>query len=209
MAFPELEVFAAEARGVEATLRGVAPDAWARRALGVWTLAELTAHLVRGARLTADYLDEPVGGDTAVCDRVSYFRFDHDGAAASVADRARLEASKYEAHTLPDVFAAAWRRTLDRAGAEDPARLLHTFRGPMRIDEYVPTRILELVVHHHDVRRALELPPAPDPAAERLTAGILEGLLGGPRPRNLGRTRFVLAATGRIPSDDDRFPVLH
>lgn len=206
--YPELLAFVAEARGVEATLRGVAADAWARRALGSWTLAELTAHLVRAGRLAADYLDEPVGGDVAAVDRISYWQVDLGAMATAIADRARLEASHYEAHTLPDVFAASWRRTQDRAGAEAPDRLVHTTRGPMRLDGFVSSRVLELVVHHHDLRRALELPAAPDPAAERMTAEILEGLLAGPRPRNLGRTRFVLAATGRVPHDDHRFPLI-
>ncbi len=78
----------------------------------------------------------------------------------------------------------------------------------MRLDDYTATRVLELVVHHMDLRRALDLPPAPTPAAGLLTMRLLEGLLGSPRPHNLGRTRFILTATGRIPSDDPRFPVL-
>jgi hypothetical protein len=78
----------------------------------------------------------------------------------------------------------------------------------MRLGDYLATRVVELVVHHLDVRAALDLPPAPTPAAGRLTMEVLEGLLGTPRPRNLGRTRFILAATGRITVDDDRFPVL-
>jgi hypothetical protein len=37
---------------------------------------------------------------------------------------------------------------------------------------------------------------------------LLEGLLGAPKPRNFGRARFIKAATGRITTDDPRFPVL-
>jgi len=65
-----------------------------------------------------------------------------------------------------------------------------------------------VAVHHLDVRIALDLPPVATPAAARMTMAGLEALLGESRPRNMGRTRFLLAATGRQETEDPRFPVL-
>ncbi len=113
-----------------------------------------------------------------------------------------------DAETLPALFTEQWRTSAERAAERDPATVMTSIWGPIRLDDYLSTRVVELVVHHLDLRAALDLPPAATPAAARMTMATLEALLGGPRPRNLGRTRFILAATGRIDSDDPRLPVL-
>jgi len=204
----ELDAFTDECAAVDATLADVPAAAWARPALGSWTLAELLAHLVRGVtRLTA-YADEPVDPAAAVVDRVAYYRYDAAATAPAVARRAVDLAREVDAETLPALFAEGWREDAQVA-AELPAdRLVASARGPIRVDEFLATRVLEVVIHHADVRAALDLAPGPTPVAGRMAADLLEGLLGAPRPRNLGRVRFLLAATGRIPSDDPRLPVL-
>ena len=209
--------FAAECSGCERTLSGVAVDAWDRPALGSWTVAQLAAHLVRATTRVDAYLDTPVPADAASgvagvppaspIDRVTYWQVDLAAMAPEIAARAVAEAAAVPATTLPAAFAEGWRST-QRHVETAPDRLLATPFGPMTVQEYVATRVLEILVHHLDLRRALDLPSAPDPHAARLVVEMLEGLLGAPRPRALGRDRFILAATGRIPSDDPRFPVL-
>ena len=208
MSFPELDAFVEECVAIDETLAAVEPSAWDRPALGSWTLAELVAHLVRGATRVTAYVPEPVPDEPSV-DRIEYCRFDADAEAPAIAGRAVEEAAAVEAHTLPGRFSVGWRASAAAASDHGPAQLLPTFRGPMRLDEYLATRVLEMVVHHLDVRVALDQPPASPPAAARMTMAILEGLLGESRPRNMGRTRFIQAATGRIKTDDPRFPVLH
>lgn len=208
MSFPELEAFVEECTAVDDTLAAITPEAWDRPALGTWNMAQLVAHLVRAPTRVTAYLPEPVP-DEPVVDRVEYFRFDADAEAAGVAQRAVSEAAAVEASSLPGRFSVGWRASAAAAADHGPAQLLATFRGPMRLDEYLSTRVLECVVHHIDVRVALDLPPAATPAAARMTMEILEGLLGESRPRNMGRTRFIQAATGRLATDDPRFPVLH
>lgn len=205
MTIAEMDAFAREAERVEHTLRNVGTHDWARPGLGEWNLAELVFHLTRQADLLAAYLDRPLSAETAAVDRYAYLR----GAAAmagDVAARAREGAAQADPTTLPERFAAASRRSVASVTAADA--LIETIMGPMRTDEFAATRVVELVVHHMDVRRALDLPPDADPLAAQLAAGVLEGMLDGARPRNLGRTRFILAATGRTPYDDPRFPVL-
>ena len=204
----ELLCFAQECEAVDETLAELGDEDWGRPGLGTWTIAELSAHLVRGATRIAEYLDLPVDAAEPACDRISYWHFDFDAEAPAVAARAREDAARVEPLELPARFHHGWTVSAQRAEALPPDHLLSTIRGPMRLDEYAATRVVEIVVHHMDLRRALDLPPSPTPAAGRLVMELLEGLLGGSRPRNMGRVRFILAATGRIPSDDPRFPVL-
>jgi uncharacterized protein (TIGR03083 family) len=208
MSFPELEAFAAECGSTDETLEAAPPEAWNGPGLGQWTLRELAAHLVGGAERLADYAGQDPGATAPACDRVGYWRFDLAAEAPAIAERARRRAAALERTSVPAAFHEAWQRTAECAAKLGPDALLTTQRGPMRLGEYLATRVLEVTVHHMDVRAALELPPVATPEAARITMSILEGLLGEPRPRNLGRTRFIQVATGRAPSDDPRFPVL-
>lgn len=211
MPFPELDAFRNECQAVDATLAAVASDAWTLPGLGEWSVHELVAHLVRSVNRIAVYLDATGDGDAAeppACDRVGYWRFDLVGEAPAIAARARDEAAGVDPATWPERFADGWRRSAERAAAAGPDAPIRTIRGVMRLDEYAATRVLETVVHHLDLRTALGLPPEPTPAAARLVVADLEALLGEPKPRALGRTRFIRVATGRLPSDDPRFPVL-
>lgn len=205
---PELIAFVAESQAIARTLHGIGAAAWSGPGLGEWNLHELAAHVVGAAARLAEYAEQPVDGDEAACDRVGYWRMDLEAAAPAVAARARERARLTPPSTLPSAFDAAWRASAATVAAGPPAALVATLRGPMRTDEYLATRVVELCIHHIDLRAALDLPPTSSPEAARLTLAVLEALLGGPRPRNLGRTRFLLVATGRLPSDDARFPLL-
>lgn len=205
---PELRALREESQGVDATLERVPRDGWAGKGLGSWTLAELVAHLVRGVTRLGDYIDQPVDPATPLKDRVAYFRYDHTAQAPGVASRAVEAAAGVDAETLPALFAEGWRAAAELAAELPAEQVMATFFGPMTLNEYVATRVLEVTIHHLDLRAALDLSPAPTADAGRLSMELLEGLLGAPRPRNLGRVRFLLAATGRIPTDDPRLPVL-
>jgi uncharacterized protein (TIGR03083 family) len=205
MAIAEMDAFAREAERIERTLRQIGPDDWSQPGLGEWNLGELVFHLVRQADRLAAYRDRPLTDEHPAVDRHTYYR-SVAAMAADVANRTRVGAAQIDPASLPERFAAAWRRSVASVAAADT--LLETAMGPMRTDDYAATRVVELVVHHMDVRRALDLAPDADPVAARVAADVLEGMLDGDRPRNLGRTRFILAATGRTPYDDPRFPVL-
>lgn len=208
MRIPELAAFEDEAHAVEETLATVPDDAWDRPALGDWSVAELVAHMVGTVTRLGTYLDTDAEAAAAVVDRVDYYRDDTDATAPSIAEAARSHAATLDATELPAQFTRAWEVAAARAGGLGGDHLLATWRGVMRLDEYLATRVLELVVHHMDLRAALELPPAATPEAERLAMTLLESLLGSSRPRNFGRDRFIRAATGRLEVDDPRFPVL-
>lgn len=207
MEFAEIEAFAEECAAIDETLAEVEADAWSRPALGSWNLAELVTHMIRGATRITEYLPLPVD-DQPLIDRIEYWRYDAEAQGPAIAKRAVEEAAKHEPAELPGHFAGAWRASVAAANDHGASQTLPTIMGPMRLDEYTATRVLEMVIHHLDVRIALDLPPVATPAAARMTMAVLEALLGEPRPRNMGRTRFLLAATGRQETDDPRFPVL-
>lgn len=204
---PVLDALSEECRSISETLGVIQPDDWTRAALGEWNLAELVAHLTGGIDRIRSYLDEPVP-DGQLVDPVEYFRYDPSAVAQGIAQRARERAADTEPSALPGIFGTTCRAALERASKEPPERVLTTFRGPMRLTDYLRTRVLEAVVHHIDVRAAIGLEPASTAAATQITVGILEGLLGSPRPGGMDDSRFILAATGRIPLDDARFPVM-
>ena len=201
-----MKVFGAAATDVEGTLAGVTD--WDAPGLGEWTIAELTAHLIRAAGLITTYLDVALEDPTPLHDRVSYFDFDVRAAAPQVADRSKDDAARIGTDALTRTFGESWRETERQVAGLPAGHPIHTIRGTMAVEEYAATRVLELVVHHMDLCRALGQPLHGDPAALALTESILRGLLDGPPPEGLTGAEFVLAATGRDPHDDPRFPVL-
>lgn len=207
-AMDTLASFTAAAASVESTLTQIADADWDAPGLGEWTVLELAAHLVRAADRISVYLSVEPDGDQPVCDRVGYFDFDFVGAAPGVAERSRDDARRIGRRGLVDAFAGAWRLSAQRASELPPDHLIQTFQGPMALSEYVATRVLELVVHHMDLSRALGVGIDLDAEALAMTGDILLGLLEGDPPEGLVGAEWVLAATGRIPSDDPRLPVL-
>jgi len=204
---PELDAFRQECRAVDQSLAAVPADAWTRIALGSWTVAELVAHLVGGVSRITEYTDREVPADAVPLDRVTYW--DEGGIdAGEIAARAVQAAREVDAETLPALFTEGWSADAELATSLPADRIIVSVRGPITLDEYLATRVLEVTIHHLDLRAALDQPASTTAAAGELTMGMLERRLGGPRPRNMGRVRFLQVATGRIPSDDPRFPLL-
>ena len=109
---------------------------------------------------------------------------------------------------MASTFTAAWTATTAALRTEPADRIVPTFMGPMTLEEYSATRVLELVVHGLDLCRALDVPERTDPTALAMTERILRSLLDGDMPGGLTGTAFVMAATGRDPHPDPRLPVL-
>lgn len=196
-----------ECAAFSATLDQIPSTAWGQPALGVWTVAELVAHVVGGLDRIRTYLEEPEPTGRLISP-VQYFRYDPRTAAPGIAQRARERAAHIPTSEFPQTFARTWMSARARAAAEHPNRVMTTFGGPMRLEDYLETRVLEVVVHHLDLRSALALSPEPTARAERITLDLLEGLLGESRPPTLGRIDFIRVATGREAVDDPRLPVL-
>jgi hypothetical protein len=84
-------------------------------------------------------------------------------------------------------------------------------RGPIARDDYLRSRLLELVVHGDDLQRALGrddaplLPAAVTAVSEALAAAYEERTGSRPDDEGLG---WIRRAAGRVRSDDPHLPLL-
>jgi len=83
----------------------------------------------------------------------------------------------------------------------------------MRVDEFVASRIVEAVVHGIDLTQALGREPIATAEGIAATAAILDDLLARRtipgRPSELSDDlEWVLAASGRAESSDNRLPLI-
>jgi uncharacterized protein (TIGR03083 family) len=173
----------------------IGPQQWDQPATDRWTVRQLFAHMVRGMSVLSGYLDadlEPTGPPLAGA--AGYFRTAlavdgiHDGIAARATEAA---------DSAPDDV-LAWAREvsatmLNRATATaDDTAIVH-FTGWLRFDDYLVTRVAELVLHGFDLQLACGLDiGAPAPALAVVNPLLLE-LADRADPRAL-----ALALTGRV-----------
>ena len=81
---------------------------------------------------------------------------------------------------------------LDRVAATDDDRILVHFAGPLRFDDYLVTRVTELVLHTFDLQLACGLAIDAPPSALAVVNPLLLALADRADPRAL-----ALALTGR------------
>lgn len=160
--------------GAADTARGLADhprlvERWGRDgALELMTVGALFAHLTRAVTVVPGYLDGE--GHPPLLDAPGYFLAhipdadsDPDGELAMAV---RSRAAK-EAEAGPEALISRWdnaREELEsRLGGEDPGRPITVRGAHMRIDDYLVTRMVELVVHADDLAASLD---APTPAFE-------------------------------------------
>lgn len=148
-------------------------------ALERMTVGDLAAHLSRAVTVVPRYLD--TDAPPPFRDAPDYFltifpEVDADldsQMAAAVRSRATEEAGQG-----PDAVRAAWDRTRAdlevRLEAEDPGRGITVRGSSMRIEDYLVTRLVELVVHADDLAASLKAaPPRFDPT---VTGAVIECL---------------------------------
>ena len=111
-----------------------------------------------------------------------------------------------------DDLVGGFRRTAAEAfGALDaiPGEVFQARRGPIARDDYLLTRLLELVVHGDDLQRALGRTDAPLlPAAVAAVSDALAAAYSAGRPARRRRADLDRLAAGRVPSDDPHLPLL-
>ena len=88
------------------------------------------------------------------------------------------------------------------------------FFGPMRLDEFVATRLVETQVHGIDLTDALGAPPLHMPRTTVMAAEVLDEVLarravpGRPVDLEGDDLAFIRAAAGRGEYPDPRLPVV-
>ena len=178
------------------TLAIVVPRSADLPATDRWTVRELAAHTVRGMAVLGLFQDaamEPTGPELA--DAADYYRVAlstedaHDGIAARAADAAG---------SAPDDLVPWAREVATEMVARvretpDDAVLVH-FAGWLRFDEYLVTRLVELVIHTLDLQLAGGLAVEAPASALAVVNPVLLTLADRADP-----VALTLALTGRVP----------
>jgi uncharacterized protein (TIGR03083 family) len=186
MAVPRLrpqEALLEQSRAVSRWLQGLPTEALERPTLlPGWSVRQLAGHLILVHAGLAQSLDQPTREVALpIHEFVTRYRRDVEMIMA-----ATLDASA--GLTGPEVVAQLESAIDDLAArfdaGVDMSRVISTRRGPTTIEDYVATRIVELVIHTDDLNRSLpEVAPAElhRGALSRCTR-TLAGILAGQHP---------------------------
>jgi uncharacterized protein (TIGR03083 family) len=186
MAVPRLrpqEALLEQSRAVSGWLQGLPTEAFERpTVLPGWSVRQLAGHLILVHAGLAQSLDQPTK-EVALPIHEFVTRYRRD---AEMIMAATLETSA--GLTGPEVVAQLESAIDDLAARLDAgvamSRVISTRRGPTTIEDYLATRIVELVIHTDDLNRSLpEVAPAElhRTALSRCTR-TLAGILAGQHP---------------------------
>lgn len=177
-----------------------------------WTLFELAGHFDISIGLTRMLVADPQEGQVGR-DRTSFFIFPRSEVAPVVYDYAyQMVAGKTPAD-MPDVLHETFSKTIEESRATPPDTIGPGYYALMRLDEFVPSRVVEAVVHGFDLTDPLGRDPVAGPEAVSLTATIMDDLLArrtvAGRPPDLSNDlAWVRAASGRGEHPDPRLPLI-
>jgi uncharacterized protein (TIGR03083 family) len=205
------------------TLSGLAPEDWQRPTLlqppepgtPPWSVLQLAAHFDVFMGLTMGLVAEPMSAQPVV-DRASFY--------ISVSDRTKVSPVIYryivdhaQGHTPDTIRDKVWEtfdQALEAMRSTPPDTIGPGFFGPMRLDEFVATRLVEARVHGMDLTDALGEPSLPMPRTTAMAAEVLDEVLarravpGRPADLEGDDLAFIRAAAGRGEHPDPRLPVV-
>jgi uncharacterized protein (TIGR03083 family) len=174
--------------------------------LGEWTVRDLVAHLGLGIGLAR--FVTAAASDAVPTSFGAYVRA-YPPAADQIAGMTREISVAFG-----DDLVAGFRRTAVEAFAALDAingDVLQARRGSITREDYLLTRLTELVVHGDDLQRAFGrsdaplLPEAVEAVSDALATAYEEQV--GSTPTENGLT-WIRLATGRVPSGDAHLPLL-
>jgi uncharacterized protein (TIGR03083 family) len=210
----------AELAAVAAVFRGLEQDQWRRPTLlapvdpGLprWTVFELAGHFDIAIGLTRMLIAGREDVQPAR-DRTSFFINPRSETGPVVYSYAYTMVEGKTPADMPDVLAETFTKTIADARAVPASLVGPGYFAPMRVDEFVASRIAEAVVHGIDLAQALGSPYSATPGGIAITAAILDDLLArrttGRRPADLPDDMdWILAASGRAESGDNRLPLI-
>ncbi len=177
-----------------AQVAAVPTDALDGPGLGDWDLRSLVGHASRSLVTVETYLDQPADVVEVPTAAAYYLRIAESGGTTTpeITERGRqagLAMGDDPAAYVRDLA----ERVTRKLTAYDDAYLLTTIAGAMRLDEYLRTRIFELVVHGLDISAACGVDPALDeePVVDAATLAAEVAARSGRGPD------LLLAVTGR------------
>ena len=192
------EAFKQAAAFLADTVARIPNDKWGVLALGVWDLRELVGHADRATTSL-----ERFAGDTADSPEIES-PADYYVKALAPADinEQVAEGGRRAAASLGDDPPAKVRESAQRVTAvldsqADPL-VIRSQAGAIRLEDYLATRVVELLVHTLDIAAAAGLDVEPPPLAMGMVLNVLSDLAvaKGTAPE------VALALTGRRPLPD-------
>jgi hypothetical protein len=211
-----IDTLAGELARIEATFRGLTEPEWAASTqlvpvdpdLPHWTVFELAGHFDISIGLTRMLIDG-LGEERPARDRTSFFINPRSETGPVVYGYAYTMVEGKTPADMPGVLAETFGKTIEEARSVPGSAVGPGYFAPMRVDEFVASRVVEAVVHVLDLTQALGRDPIGTPQGIALTASILDDLLArrtvGRRPADLA---WVLAASGRAEHPDNRLPLI-
>jgi hypothetical protein len=210
----------AELTAVADVFGGLRPDQWQRSTLLVpvdpdlpkWTVFELAGHFDIAIGLTRMLIAGQQDAQPAR-DRTSFFINPRSETGPVVYGYAYTMVEGKTPADMPGVLAETFTKTVSEARGVPASLVGPGYFAPMRVDEFVASRIVEAVIHGIDLAQALGSPYFATADGIAVTAMILDDLLArrttGGRPTALSDDlEWILAASGRAPADDNRLPLI-
>jgi hypothetical protein len=215
-----VDVLETELQGVEKVFSGLSPKEWNMPTKLVpldpqkttWTVFELAGHFDISIGLTRMLIDSRQEGQTGR-DRVSFFIFPRSEVAPVVYDYAYTMVEGKKPADMPAVLHETFSKTIEESRASAPETIGSGYYALMRLDEFVPSRIVEAVIHGLDLTDALGQGSIATPAGIKVAAQILDELLArrtvAGRPADLADDMtWIRAASGRSRHPDPRLPLI-
>lgn len=170
----------------------IRPDQLHLPGLGSWNVVELIAHTARSFTNIEQVLHGRADNTTRLDSPAAYFRaaFAAPDVHLDIAERGRHSASELGTDVAAQVDEMRVAAKQLVAATADDAELAH-WTGIISFIDYLPTRVVEFVIHTSDLRTACHLDgEAPDTAAAVTLAVLTQ--LADDRP-----TKLIRALTGR------------
>lgn len=215
-----IDTLADELARIEATFRDLTEADWAASTrlvpvdpgLPHWTVFELAGHFDISIGLTRMLIDG-LGEEQPARDRTSFFINPRSETGPVVYGYAYTMVEGKTPADMPGVLAETFGKTIEEARSVPASAVGPGYFAPMKVDEFVASRVVEAVVHGLDLTLALGRDTIATPQGIALTASILDDLLArrtvGRRPADLADDlAWVLAASGRAEHPDNRLPLI-
>jgi uncharacterized protein (TIGR03083 family) len=209
-----------ELNRVEQVFASLSPDEWRTPtklvpvdpSLPRWTVFELAGHFDIAIGLTRMLIDGRDDSQPAR-DRTSFFINPRSETAPVVYEYAYTMVQGKTPADMPGVLHETFSQTVSQARSVPADTVGPGYFAPMRVDEFVASRIVEAVVHGIDLTEALGRDPIATTDGIKTTASILDDLLArrtvGRRPAELSDDwDWIKVASGRAPFDDTRLPLI-
>jgi Mycothiol maleylpyruvate isomerase N-terminal domain len=215
-----ISVLEAELAAVEQVFAGLSDDEWRLPTklvpvdpdLPHWTVFELAGHLDIAIGLTRMLI---AGRDASqpARDRTSFFINPRSETGPVVYHYAYTMVQGKTPADMPNVLHETFSKTVAEARDVPAGTVGPGYFAPMRVDEFVASRVVEAVVHGIDLTQALGREPVATAEGIAATAAILDDLLArrtvpGRPPELSDDLDWILAASGRAESGDNRLPLI-